>query len=549
MTLPRAKAHRTRLYHASWVLLWAIAVASSLLSHPLLPIDETRYAGVAWEMWSRGDFMVPHLNGEPYSHKPPLLFWLIHLGWAVFGVNEWWPRLVPALFALGAGLLVHRLGRRLWADGEIAALAPLVLAGSLLWLLFIPLLMFDIVLTFWVLCAVLALVAARRDGGLLPWMGVASATALGILTKGPVMLLHVAVPALLVARMFDGSGRSAARWIADSGAAIALGAAGAIVWAVPAALAGGDAYGRAILWGQTSGRMVDAFAHGAPWWWYLAFVPLILFPWVWWPRLWRAPFRAGSDPGTRLCAWWGALVFVAFSLISGKRLHYLVPLFPVFALLVSRALVPMRECVTKASAQWPIAAIYFALALAFAIGPLMQARYAWPDWVGRMPFWIGPVLVLAAIAVLMPFRPHSTLRRAVRIACVTVLVFSAIKIAVFAEARPYYDLHEVSGYLGEAEREGIPIAHVGRYQGQYALLGRMRVPLEVLDESRVPEWVASHPHGLVVAYHRALPESPGVVPRVLAPYRGTWVAVWAASDVASCPGSVALRTARAPSGF
>ncbi len=61
----------------AWVLLLMLA----LLSRHLLAVDETRYVSVAWEMWLRGDWLVPHLNGEPYDHKPPLLFWLIHLSW------------------------------------------------------------------------------------------------------------------------------------------------------------------------------------------------------------------------------------------------------------------------------------------------------------------------------------------------------------------------------------------------------------------------------------------------------------------------------------
>lgn len=63
-----------------WTGLWLVLLAVSLATRPLMPIDETRYASVAWEMWLRGDFLVPYLNGVPYSHKPPLLFWLFHLG-------------------------------------------------------------------------------------------------------------------------------------------------------------------------------------------------------------------------------------------------------------------------------------------------------------------------------------------------------------------------------------------------------------------------------------------------------------------------------------
>ena len=85
---------------ASWlglVAVWLVVLLTALLTRPLVPVDETRYAAVAWEMWQRGDFLVPYLNGEPYSHKPPMLFWLMHLGWAAFGINDWWPRLVAPL--------------------------------------------------------------------------------------------------------------------------------------------------------------------------------------------------------------------------------------------------------------------------------------------------------------------------------------------------------------------------------------------------------------------------------------------------------------------
>ncbi|MDP1533672.1 MAG: dolichyl-phosphate-mannose--protein mannosyltransferase, partial [Rubrivivax sp.] len=58
------------------LLLLAALTAVVLSTRPLSPIDETRYVGVAWEMWLRGDFLVPFKNGEPYSHKPPLLFWM-----------------------------------------------------------------------------------------------------------------------------------------------------------------------------------------------------------------------------------------------------------------------------------------------------------------------------------------------------------------------------------------------------------------------------------------------------------------------------------------
>ena len=46
----------------SWpglIAVWLVILLTALLTRPLLPVDETRYASVAWEMWSRGDFLGP----------------------------------------------------------------------------------------------------------------------------------------------------------------------------------------------------------------------------------------------------------------------------------------------------------------------------------------------------------------------------------------------------------------------------------------------------------------------------------------------------------
>jgi len=89
-------------------LLLVAGLASLLLRTPF-PVDETRYLSVAWEMWHNGDFILPTLNGEPYSHKPPLLFWLMHAGWALFGVNDYSPRLISMIAGLASLPLVSAI--------------------------------------------------------------------------------------------------------------------------------------------------------------------------------------------------------------------------------------------------------------------------------------------------------------------------------------------------------------------------------------------------------------------------------------------------------
>ena len=92
--------------------LWLLLIGTSFATRGYFPVDETRYVSVAWEMWLHGDFLVPQLNGLPYSQKPPLLFWLFQSGWWLFGINDWWPRLVPELVTLANLFLTLALARR-----------------------------------------------------------------------------------------------------------------------------------------------------------------------------------------------------------------------------------------------------------------------------------------------------------------------------------------------------------------------------------------------------------------------------------------------------
>ena len=85
----------------SWLtllLLWALLLVLAAL-RPLAVPDEGRYGEVGRWMLQSGDWLTPRLNGIPFFHKPPLLYWLQAMSLATFGVNAWALRLVPALHA------------------------------------------------------------------------------------------------------------------------------------------------------------------------------------------------------------------------------------------------------------------------------------------------------------------------------------------------------------------------------------------------------------------------------------------------------------------
>jgi 4-amino-4-deoxy-L-arabinose transferase-like glycosyltransferase len=427
-----------------------LLLAAALLAWPIIPIDETRYVGVAWEMWLRGDFLVPHLNGEEYSHKPPLLFWLIDLGWWLFGVNDWWPRVVPTLFALASAALLAHIARLLWPDDRRAALAaPVLLVGSGLWMVVTPVIMFDLMVAFFALVAIAGVLHAWR-GRWAGWLLCGAGIGFGVLAKGPVVLLHVA-PAVVLAPYWMRERRPAswARWFGGFGIAFLVGAAIALAWALSAAHRASDAYGHAIFWGQTANRVVHSFAHARPLYWYLPFVPLMLLPWLVWPRAWRslgALRRAAAESGVRLCTAWPLALFAMFSLMSGKQVHYLLPVVPAVMLLVARA-----------------------LSVGFAAGG--GAR----DPLSTLPKIAFPAAAFVALAMAAGFHSRP------------------------AEGQ---DLGPMAQRLAALERANVPVAHVGTYQDQYQFTGRLERPLTVLHWKDVPAWLEAHPGGRVVVYFR-----------------------------------------------
>lgn len=50
-----------------WLPLWAAVALLAIFSHGPMPLYSTRTLAVAWEMWNQGHWLVPHINGQPYS--------------------------------------------------------------------------------------------------------------------------------------------------------------------------------------------------------------------------------------------------------------------------------------------------------------------------------------------------------------------------------------------------------------------------------------------------------------------------------------------------
>ncbi|MFM1939073.1 MAG: hypothetical protein RLY32_815 [Pseudomonadota bacterium] len=526
-----------------FLLLALLALCAQF--RPILPVDETRYLGVAWEMWLRGDQLVPYQNGAPYAHKPPLLFWLIQLGWWLFGPQEIWPRLLPSLFAAGhllfSFLVIGRLlqwdstlGSRREADvdrpgsasslthGQSLADASLwILSGSLLWTYFATGIMFDMMLSMFVAMAWYGLFESgwawferRERGRMLKAFGWFAIGLLGaLMSKGPVALLHIMPLALGLPFLLRSKQASMIWWLSLlfaclTACSIMLG------WALAAANAGGEVYAKAILWGQTAGRVVKSFAHRAPLWFYLASMPVMFAPWLFWPRLWiglwhsvaglRHAGLVESFARSRLLA--GTLLLglltplLVLSSVSGKQMQYLLPEFTWIALLIAGALA-IRDSGKETAHRWHdllpiICACGLILFLPFASQMHWLEHHEEPEW----------PLILACAAALLAYGlavQWIRLRGGISVAIPAIAVASALSSASIGLGMtglmgPAWDMGPASQAVSSWQQAGRPLAWLGYYHGQFHWKGRLQSPLIVVKADQAERWLEENPNGILL---------------------------------------------------
>jgi 4-amino-4-deoxy-L-arabinose transferase-like glycosyltransferase len=525
------------------VLLWLALVVVGLATRPLMPVDETRYLAVAWDMWSSSHYLVPHLNGIEYHHKPPLLFWLINLGWAVVGVSETWGRLVAPLFGLGCVLLTTTLARLLFPERPlVAALAPLIVIGAAFFALFTTLTFFDAMVAFFTLLGLIGVWQAAHGKERQGWTLYALALGLGILSKGPVQLLDLAPAALLAPLWITTRPASWRRWYAGFGLAVLGGAAIGLAWAIPAALAGSREFAYMLFVGQSTKRVVEAAWHEQPFWWYVPLSFGLLFPWLWWPAAWRSLFarEIWRSPGIRFCLATIVPVFAAFSAISGKQPHYLLPLIPVFALLLAGLLAHAIQHQRFDDARWMrlppallLAAVGLVLIVFALFGGPIEAR--WPRLSDLLPLPFSAVVMGAAVVALAVWlivdRPRDVVFRTATLASAIVVLFVAVHLSLQPWLAARFDVARVAAELKAIEKTGRPVAQTFDYHGQYHFAGRLTRPITALTKDDVLAWAKQNPEGMVVDYRRDDPVNYPAQPPFIHAYRGRYVIIWPVAEV------------------
>jgi 4-amino-4-deoxy-L-arabinose transferase-like glycosyltransferase len=328
----------------SWLtllVLWlTLLVLASL--RPIAVPDEGRYGEVGRWMLVSGDWLTPRLNGIPFFHKPPFLYWLEAISMGVLGVSALTMRLVPALHA-ALMLTALYLATRSTTTERIARRAAIMLGSSLCFLVGGQYVNHDMLVATWIGLAIwsfaFSFMAGDKPDANLARLGFVTC-ALGMLTKG---LIGLVLPGLVIFFWLIWTRQFKKIWHLPWLSGLALFALIALPWFVLAQQSYPDFFNYMFIGQQFNRYTATVYNNPQPWWFYLLALGVLLFPWAFFAlnqmrrvttmTLTRDVVMA--TPWWKLCWSWVLSILLFFSVPNSKLVGYILPVVPPLALLAA----------------------------------------------------------------------------------------------------------------------------------------------------------------------------------------------------------------------
>jgi 4-amino-4-deoxy-L-arabinose transferase-like glycosyltransferase len=316
------------VFHNSLSLLLLAAVVMIALFYrlgevPLFDEDEGAYAEVTLEMLRSGDFITPRLEGKPFFHKPPILYWAQAASVSVLGPTETAFRL-PSVLAAAAWLLLLFVFVRRQMDQETAAFAVFFMVSALQVNLVIRAAIADTLLNLFITMTMFAIFAYSQTPGKRYIIAAFAGMALGFMTKGPIA---IAIPVVVSLLFFLCQG-DLKTWLRGACSPLGWGVflIIALPWYVVLCYRFGWHFVQELFMVQNIGRFRSAMeGHSGPFFYYVPVILLGLLPFT--TILIRAFSHIGEQiksPWTRFLWIWFGFVFVFFSVADTKLQHYII---------------------------------------------------------------------------------------------------------------------------------------------------------------------------------------------------------------------------------
>jgi len=300
----------------------------------LFETDEVIYSQIAREIVRTGDWVTLHSFSKNYFIHPPFYMWLTAASSYVFGDNEFNTRLWNALFAIGLVYVTYLLGKKMFRDG-VGLLSGFILATSLQYSLQARMAIFDIPLVFFEILSLLFFFYWLEDRLPRYYYFFFLSIGLAVLMKGPVGIvlpLLVMIPYLY----FTGNLRALFNYRIIPGLIIAYLAGG--TWYTAETIIHGRIFVDSVFGFYMIGRYLTSIEqHYGPWYFYIPTIIIGFMPWIsFLPFSIAYQWKNKGDNNNLFSVLWMGIIFIFFSIAGTKLPGYIIPLYPLAAISVSK---------------------------------------------------------------------------------------------------------------------------------------------------------------------------------------------------------------------
>ena len=409
--------------------------------------DEVFYAGTAKEMAEQHSWTTPYLFGQPQFEKPIFTYWMIRIGFILFGVTNFAARFFPAVFAIIGGIAVYFLSLNLFRNEKKAYISSLVLMSGGLYIGLARTVFTDMIFSVFILAGLAAFYwgytqHARKGAGIILsciFMGLAT------LTKGPLGLflpLFSIILFLFIKKDIKYLICRSSLWGALLFALISF------PWYILMIKNYGRAFTYEFFYNDHIRRFIEAEHRSNDTWYFYPFSMIgCIFPWSIFLftglfYFFKNLFKKNQPYLFLGC--WIAVVFLVFQPAHSKLISYIFPLFPALALIAGDFIYNSITLENKNRIFFGSALASWFILLLVPIGAT-AALNKYPEYVSdKLPVYIFGAIYVAWLIFLLILILRYKFLKSVYLISFFVPIFLVVVPFVINNIEPYVSSRDVS---------------------------------------------------------------------------------------------------------
>jgi len=417
--------------------------------------DEVFYAQTAKEMIRHKSWMTPYLFGQPQFEKPVLTYWLLRLGFVLFGVSSFAARFFPAVFAFLGVIAVYLLSLLGFKNEKKAFISSTILMSCGLYVGLARTLFTDMIFSILTLVSLTAFFwgysskETKAAGILLSFVF----SSLAVLTKGPLGLLIpflVIIGFLLVKNDIKFLFCRSFLW------GIFIFLLLSLPWYIVMIKKYGSGFVHEFFYNDHFRRIIEAEHEGNDKWYFYPFsMASGMFPWSLYAvasliyLIKKFRHNAPSIEVFLIC--WIAVVFVIFQTAHSKLVSYILPLFPALAMISGDFIYDSALLKKGARSLFLVSIGTLAMLLLVPIGltaGLMKSSVYLSTYLpSKIPVYYFITALLAIIILMLFFILRNKLFKSVYIPALVMPVFLLAVPMISNDIEPYISSKKACEYL------------------------------------------------------------------------------------------------------